>query len=71
MATVGRARQTAESLINSQLPRALYGEASEKDNLRFLKIVFLKSKVNNERSFAQMLRFLAEVHRVSLNYPFR
>ena len=33
MATVGRARQTAESLINSQLSRALYGEASEKDIL--------------------------------------
>ena len=31
MATVGRARQTAESLINSQLSSALYGEASEKD----------------------------------------
>ena len=31
MAAVGRARQTAESLINSQLSRALYGEASEKD----------------------------------------
>ena len=28
MATVGRARQTAESLINSQLSRALYGEAT-------------------------------------------
>ena len=33
MAAVGRARQTAESLINSQLSRALYGEASEKDIL--------------------------------------
>ena len=31
MATVGRARQTAASLINSKLSRALYGEASEKD----------------------------------------
>ena len=31
MATVGRARQMAESLINNQLSRALYGEANEKD----------------------------------------
>ena len=31
MATVGRARQCAESQINSQLPRALYDEADEKE----------------------------------------
>ena len=31
MATVGRARQCAESQINSQLPRALYNEADEKE----------------------------------------
>ena len=31
MATVGRARQMAESLINRQLPHALYGKDNEKD----------------------------------------
>ena len=31
MATVGRARQCAESQINNPLPRALYDEADEKE----------------------------------------
>ena len=32
MATIGRARQCAESQINNPLPRALYDEADEKEN---------------------------------------
>ena len=31
MATIGRARQSAESQINNPLPRALYDEADEKE----------------------------------------
>jgi len=31
MATIGRARQCAESQINNPLPRALYDEADEKE----------------------------------------
>ena len=53
MATVGRARQTAESLINLQLSRAVYGEASEKDIERRQRVFRTSAVREPDRSHAR------------------
>ena len=53
MATVGRARQAAESLINLQLSRAVYGEASEKDIERRQRVFRTSAVREPDRSHAR------------------